>query len=181
MAPPPVLLVRPGDAPVVRTAIPACRRVLVPLDGSPAAEAAIGPASELADALGVGLLLVQAVYPLTIDLSLATAGLLPTVGQFVDEALSYASAQGRSYLTSIAKRLERPGLSVHTRVRIGLPMQVLEEEVETIGATVVVVVSDHPRGSRPWALGGMADRLLRAGAGALVLVVNSHPLCTHPA
>ena len=59
----PVLLVRPTEKPKARPSAARPRRILVPLDGSPLAEGALGPAAGLAKLLGVELVVVQVVMP----------------------------------------------------------------------------------------------------------------------
>jgi nucleotide-binding universal stress UspA family protein len=109
--PRPLLLVR------AREFIPAIpidvsyRRILVPLDGSPFAEQALGQAQAIAAATGATLMLVT-VVPMLDDAALAEVGVVP--------AWIEASARLRSS-TSIAtwliwRRVWRPRASQHSRI-----------------------------------------------------------------
>src|SRR5688572_12529416 len=64
-------------------------RLLVPLDGSPLAEAALGPAEEVADALGAALVLLRVVEPADGFAALETTHLPAQSQGVLDEAQGY--------------------------------------------------------------------------------------------
>ncbi|MBI3972391.1 MAG: universal stress protein, partial [Chloroflexi bacterium] len=87
-------------------------RVLVPLDGSPFAEEALGPAQELAAALGAGLLLVHVVLPF------AAYGPLGQRVPYDPADLRIKLERKQQYLAEVAARLRRPAMDVATSAEI---------------------------------------------------------------
>src|SRR5581483_980156 len=134
-------------------------RVLVPLDGSPLAEEALGPAGELAQALGAELLLLQVLeYPLP---PVADGGTyLPPWDQDADLAAA------RRYLDEVAGALRAEGRTV-TVLAVAAPPSSVGQAVATIAAVShdeqadVIVMATHGRG-------GLA-RLVMGSVGTGVL------------
>jgi nucleotide-binding universal stress UspA family protein len=78
-------------------------RLLVPLDGSPLAEAALGPAGEVADALGAELVLLRVVEPAdgfaalgTTYLPAKSQGVLDEAQRYLDDISTSPSMAGRT-------------------------------------------------------------------------------------
>jgi nucleotide-binding universal stress UspA family protein len=140
----PVLLVRAYGPPA------ALAHIVIPLDGSPGAEAALQAATHLSRAV------VQEV----------------TLLRVIDAPEEGAEAE--RYLEGAAHRLQHTGLMrggearCRRLVRQGDPAQVI---VETAGTERLVVMATHGRsGVTRWALGSVADRVARGGAAAVLLV-----------
>jgi nucleotide-binding universal stress UspA family protein len=153
----PVLLMRPQDLPETEATI---KRIIVPLDGSPEAESAIGMAIDLARHLDVPVQLTTVVDP-TRDLpeSPAYAGAL--AAGFRGEIESGLAAETRAYLHCVAGELIHADVSVRCDVRYGSTAQTLIDE-EHPGD--LIVMTSHGRSGQPhWQLGGIATRLLRDG------------------
>ena len=89
------------------------RRVLVPLDGSPVAEAVIPFVSRIARPLGLEIVLLRAVPRVTPQI---TEGSRPT--SIVDDMERLAREAGE-YLQAIADRVSADRLRVSTLVRVG--------------------------------------------------------------
>lgn len=155
-------------------------RVLVSLDGSPHAEAALSPAVQLATAISgktqsgepgqAGLHLVLVVSPWEID------------NANMPDALIVEGA--KEYLREIAKRLqqEHAGLTVTWSVGVGLDsaetiIRVAENGDDVEGAGVfggcdVLAMATHGRsGMAHWALGSITERVL-SGTKLPLLVVR---------
>ena len=119
-SPVPVLLVRPTGAPVNLSPEPGQSRLLVPLDGSAFAEAALPHAAALAHALGGSILLVYAVAPPVRpynDMMAIPAGIDEDLDTLVEEERERAER----YLASVGERLLQGGLPVETVVCKGAP------------------------------------------------------------
>lgn len=158
----PLLVLRPaargGDA-------PRYQRLLVPLDGSPVAEAALPVAVDVARATGARLLLAQSV-PTVADLSLGTSwDVLP--GNVEEVAQATASA----YLQETAARLESDGVPAHTKVLRGEPARQLLQTAASDDADLIVMATHGRSGLRRFLLGSVADRVVRE-AGRPVLLVR---------
>lgn len=166
----PVLLVRAwlpeGGAALLATA----PRILVPLDGSSANEAALPVAEGVVKSLGGTLVLVRAVA--RPDLVFAPDALLAPLLR--DELVEEQSAAER-YLREVAARVAGGGQPPATVVRVGRPgldmaAAVIEAVGRECGAALVVMTSHHRAGLERVLLGSVADATLRHGTLPVILV-----------
>lgn len=136
--------------------------ILVPLDGSLLAEAALPVAQRYAAAFGSTLHLVRAV-PIP---TYGDPGMTATYGNLLDDLTSAAEA----YLDSIKRRPEMPE-KVETKVLVGSASAELLDYVEA-NAISLVAMTTHGRGGLVRAaLGSVTGRLV--GSDAPVLVVRA--------
>lgn len=113
------------------TAKPRLRRIMVPLDGSPAAEQALSMASTLAQRSGAELGLVRIVPAGTTP----TAEALARIEQQRDEA--------REYLDKVASQLRQQGIAVTWEVRIGQPGPEIARAAQTTATNLILMASRH--------------------------------------
>jgi nucleotide-binding universal stress UspA family protein len=161
----PVLLVRAYDVVQTPTHEPhSCRRILLPLDGSLVAEQALPCATAVAKALEAQIILfrVPAVYT---SLSLAGEGYMP-----LDSLMDTATEDAQDYLDGIASRLTAQGVKVSTALRIGGVANAIIEYAEENQIDLIAMCTHGRTGLARWALGSVADRVLRAGRIPLLLV-----------
>jgi nucleotide-binding universal stress UspA family protein len=133
--------------------------ILVPLDGSQLAEAALPVAASFAGAFGSDIHLVQAVA--------IPAMTAINEGAYMPDLLDLTVGGARDYLARLAGQL--PKLKVHTKIVVGPPILELESYITT-GIDLVVMTSHGRGGMLRTALGSVTDRLL--GGPAPVLVVR---------
>jgi len=122
--------------------------LVVPLDGSTFAEAALEPTVALADDLEAGILLVRA------------------------EPRGAALTEALDYLTRMEARLQQtyPHLTVITDVRSGEPPEAIDAALRQNGASLIVMAT-HGRGGLVRSLmGSVAGRVLREGTAPTILV-----------
>ena len=138
------------------------RRILVPLDGSQRAAAAVPYAATLARALDapIGLLAVVAPFP---D--------LPGVPS--DDAI--AGDDGRvaavtAYLESVATALRAHDLVVRTAVRHGNPASAILSEAEAAAGALVVMSTQGRTGLERLRAGSVAQHVLRHGSAPTLVV-----------
>ena len=150
----PVLLVRAdGAAPAFL-----CERILVPLDGSPASEAAL-PAAEAVARAFVGRLHLVTIVPtaatVSADRALA-ARLLPGA---TAASLELEEDAMRTYLTGVAERLRGAGVVADAEVARGDPASGVLDAIDRSGADFVVMATHGRSGlSAAWA-GSVASRI----------------------
>lgn len=150
-APAPALLLRGGRSPVNPAAL---ERIVVPLDGSPAAERALPLATALADSLSSTLHLV------TIDES-AEAGAEPS------------AAQSSAYLEQLGALANSAERETTTEQRAGDPAG---ELLGLVGPGDLLVMTTHGQGAaRRWQIGHVAEKMLRQAAAPVVLVRADTP------
>ena len=163
----PVLLMRPQAHPQTKSGID---RLVVPLDGSSRAEAAVGVAVDLAKQLHVPVQLVTVVDP-TRDFPESPAHLGALSGGFQKEIESGLATEAEEYLRGISGDVLRAKVPVRYVVRYGSTAQVL---IDDGNPGDLIVMTSHGRSGQPhWELGGIATRLLRDGK---VPVLRVRPL-----
>ncbi len=139
--------------------------LLVPLDGSAFAEAAIPFAALLANTLGGEMVLVRAVYPPTLTLANEWMAI-----SYLQEELEVQEEGARSYLEAVARRLSSGDRRPRTYVSVGAPVEVIDDAAREVGAALVVMAT-HGRGATTrLLLGSVAHSVLLRGTAPLVLV-----------
>lgn len=166
----PVLLVRPkAEEPDWHASLQASH-ILVPLDGSPLSESALGPALTLGSITGARYTLLRVVLPLPF-LTIPNA---PTA--FLDAGARQARADADVYLEGVAARLRSQGAQVEVTAELhSIPVQGILDYAAR-NAVDMIVMATHGRGG--WsrvALGSVADKVMR---GTLLPVMLYHP--AHP-
>ncbi len=164
----PTLLIRPRKRPLTAKHPPAITRMIVPLDGSSLAEAALAPAAALARLLGMEILLLQAVPPLLVN--------IPPMGPrsigFYEQAMKLVQSEAEEYLQAITKRLNQEGLAASSRVVLGPEAAGTILEVARHSRVGLVAIATRGEGGiRRLALGSVADKVVR-GAEIPVLVIR---------
>jgi nucleotide-binding universal stress UspA family protein len=146
-APAPTLVIRAGDhAPRPG----GFGRVVVPLDGSPAAEMALRPASRLAATMAIPLYLVRVEEP-------ATNG---------------ASSGIQDYLQEVRGRLET-GVRVGSELRQGDPAAMLLAAVQP--DDLIVMTTHGGGGMRRWFLGSVTERMIRRAPAPVLIARETMP------
>lgn len=146
-------------------------KVLVPVDGSPAAARALellAGYQGAKDALRVTALNVQAPVAATYPEAAIAA-------QAIDESLLES---GRRIAEGAARRLAAAGVAADAVARLGLPASAIAEEAGARGADLVVMGTRGHGALRGFALGSVA---LRVAHGAPVPVCLVHPDSKLPA
>jgi nucleotide-binding universal stress UspA family protein len=165
-APVPVLLVGPTHGAQPAQRLGSERPVLiVPLDGSELAEAALPVAREFAATFGGHIVLVG-VVPRPGDLVAAQGGVMTYVGD--DYAVLHADAQ--KYLSGIASQLTADRLSVAVSVRSGNPAQEIAATASEHGAAAVVMASHGRTGLLRSILGSVAGQTLHCSPCPVLLI-----------
>jgi nucleotide-binding universal stress UspA family protein len=137
-------------------------RLLVPLDGSQLAEAVLGPAGEVADALGAELVLLRVVEPAD---GFAALGLsyLPAKSQAVlDEA--------QGYLDGISTSPSMAGRTTTRLVAAGDPAAKIAAVARDEDVDLVVMATHGSGGLTRLTMGSVATSVLHRSATPLLLV-----------
>lgn len=163
----PVLLVPPS--PRGRERAFACRRVLVPLDGSEMAETALPAAVSIAAAFGAAMCLVL-VVPTVETISgerAAATKLMPTAAAAV---LDLEAAQAATYLLATGAELQAEGRRVTTSVERGEPVRTLLDAANKRDTDVIVMATHGRSGlAAVWA-GSVASRISANSTRPVLLV-----------
>ncbi|GHO48714.1 universal stress protein [Ktedonospora formicarum] len=152
------------------------QKILVPLDGSPLAEAALPVAGRMARSSGGTMMLLQVV-----DVSyayLSYGAMQPSTLHVIMES-SLASAN--TYLESVLCRPDLAGVSLKKQVVLGYPASVILSTVNTCAVDLVVMTSHGYTGVKRWVLGSVAEKVIHhAPVPIFILREEKKPLLAHP-
>jgi nucleotide-binding universal stress UspA family protein len=141
-----------------------CRRILVPLDGSFRSERVLPVVAPMAKALDSELVLFQ--VPICyVSGWMMGEGFLPVQG-----VLATAEQDALVYLGEVAARLQQEGLQASIATDIGAVADSIVRYAEQNRMDLIAMSTHGRTGLRRWALGSVADRVLRAGRVPLLLV-----------
>jgi len=166
----PVLLIRPPEGQTGADEIPSdLRRLLVPLDGQPPAEAALPVAAVLARAYAAELILLRIVPTLaTITGERAsTARLVPTA---TAASLDLEEGEARAYIQQVAARLRSGSLRVSASVGRGEPALGLLDGAAQAGVEMIVMATHGRAGLDAVFSGSVASRIVARFARPILLV-----------
>lgn len=146
------------------------RRAIVPLDGSAVAEAVLPVVAEIADPLGLEIVLLRVVELLSPGESEATHALVDTEEQA-------RLARARQYLASLTLQFAGRMTSVQSRVRCGHPASEIVAEAREQGADLIVMTTHGRTGLARLLAGSVASSVMRR-AQIPVLVRRPGPVTT---
>lgn len=134
-------------------------RIMVPLDGSSLAEAVLPLAGVIARASGAELVALRAVQ----------------TGPHIDvereaEAQIKVVEEAEAYLGEIAQHAELTGLEVVVSVPYGPAAEMIVDQADARQVDLIVMATHGRTGIARWALGSVADRVLQAYRGSLLIV-----------
>jgi nucleotide-binding universal stress UspA family protein len=160
-APLPVMLVPPGSA----HALPGDRppHILVPLDGSEVAEAALTPASELAVRLGAEVVLLRVV-------SLPTYGVYAVAGEYPPFDQNAEMMDAQRYVANVAGRLRPVVGHVRVRAEVAYPAPFIAQAAREEGADLICMATHGRGGVARLVLGSVTTDVLRRTNVPLLVV-----------
>jgi nucleotide-binding universal stress UspA family protein len=160
----PLLLIRPTEE---QAAAPQeLKQIVIPLDGSPLAEAALPVAETLATSVKVPLVLLRVVEVLPLDFANPTGMSYASAPQLL-ESLQEA-AEG--YLHQLATRVRDTGVCVHTEAPVGLPTDKIVSYSHNHPGSLVVMTSHGRTGLAGLVLGSVARRVVQLGHTPTLIV-----------
>jgi nucleotide-binding universal stress UspA family protein len=166
----PVLLLHAGvNSPAGQPEVPPFRQVVLPLDGTPAHEAALPLALEIAAICGAPVRMVMVVpTPGTLEGSTAAVGqLLPAA---TSELLNQAERSGVDYLARQVQRAQAAGVRAAATIARGHPADVLRQTIVESGADLVALGTHGTAGAQAFWSGSIGQRLLDLLSTSFLLV-----------
>lgn len=140
--------------------------ILVPLDGSSRAEAALPVARRMAQHTGATLVLVRVVSFLS-EYWLAMTSAHPSLAQAVVEA---DLEQATAYLEKVASSTELEGLTVKTTAQFGPPAPTILAVASSYNSDLIVMCSHGSAGMIHWMMGSVAEKIARHAAIPVLVV-----------
>lgn len=143
--------------------------VIVPLDGSRLAEAALPFATELARRMSLKLILAR-------DVEFGVFSTLKGEYKYIstiplDDEME---AEAVKYLKETAGSLKSTGLNVEWRLLRGGPAATVNELAGTTPGSIVVMATHGRSGVKRWALGSVTEKVVRSSGDPVVIVPPHH-------
>jgi nucleotide-binding universal stress UspA family protein len=139
------------------------KRVLVPLDGSRLAEAALEPAVKLLEPVQGTLILLHAVTP------------AESFAMSASEFVGRQRRRARTYLDRLSSRLEDGRIGVRPRVVTGEASTAIVSTARGEDADLIALSSHGRSGVREWAFGSVAERVLRTASRPVLVFRGRAP------
>ena len=143
-------------------------RILVPLDGSDAGEAALPYVKELTERLKSEVILLEVVAP---GQHVHTVGGLDYV-LFTEQHMESLKADVKQYLEKIGGRLAGTKATIRCEVKTGDAAQEIIRFADETNTRLVAISTRGRSGIRQWIFGSVAHKILQAG-NTPVLVVRA--------
>lgn len=144
-------------------------RILVPLDGSHRAERAIPIAAKVARATGGTVLLVRVITP---PFVYGPAFVPPPLGIQSPDEIRFEVA---AYLTQVAGLPALSGIPTQTQALTGNPAEAILTAIGTLSADTIILTSHGRTGLMRWALGSVAQHLVRHANVPILVLHESGP------
>lgn len=162
----PILVMRP-TGPRTPAPSPELKEMLLPLDGSPLAEAVLEPAVALARLWDAEISLVQVVRPVV----LTSDPPLPFPTGYSDQVTRIRREEAKDYVQDIAERLRESGVRASGIAVTGGGVAETLLDLARPDRVSLMAVATHGRGgARRFVLGSVADKLVRAAEVPLLVV-----------
>jgi nucleotide-binding universal stress UspA family protein len=160
------------------------KKILVPLDGSKLAEAALPHVEELVRGCDTEEVILVSVTervqgyravkgsaePLVLSGGGWGSAIQPPLQRLVPEAFGKKEKQAQKYLDRIARKLEAKGINVSTEVLLWKPAEAIVDYANQSGCDLIVMASHGRSGPSRWAHGSVADKVLRSSCIPVLMV-----------
>lgn len=163
----PLLLVRPGKK-VTADLGSALRKVVVPLDGSPAAEAALDYGIPIAQAMKLKMQLVRVVTPITFMSDQFSEGYSESAE--IAAITEQSREMAEEYLLGIRERLVSPENQTNVIASVGNPAEVITRMTREVSNTLVVMTSHARSGIARTVFGSVAESVVRSCHGPTLVL-----------
>ncbi len=146
------------------------RRILVPLDGSDLAEAALPHATAMAGRFGASLTLLQAVTTLPMATAVDAGAAAGAEAMISVDALEASEEAAQEYLNQLSHRPELEGIQIRKRVVRGRPAREIVRTAQEEGIDLIVMSTHGRSGLGRLVFGSVADQVLRESGVPILLV-----------
>lgn len=163
----PVLLLRSGMA---RQAPSDIRSILLPLDGSSYAEAAIPYAKDIARAFEARVHLVRVAETVQVYAMVSREPMAPAAIDTLNELSQRMISEAEEYLDTVARALESEGLDVAAHVLEGFPAEQLLAFEHDTDVDLVVMATRARGGLSRMVFGSVAERMLKTGTTPVMMI-----------
>ncbi|MEX0682827.1 MAG: universal stress protein [Dehalococcoidia bacterium] len=163
----PVLVIRPKSGEDKGAPGPVIKKILVPLDGSEAAQSILPVVEGFAKAMGASIVLYHAVQPLFAYPGFEMAG-AAAIGQVAEDL----QEQAKQILTTAAQGVKSRGVEVTMVVNLDTAVEGIIRAADETGADLIAIATNGRGGVARAAFGSVADGVVRRCADVPCLVLR---------
>ncbi|MFN8535400.1 MAG: universal stress protein [Dehalococcoidia bacterium] len=146
--------------------------IIIAVDGSELAEEAIPHGAAMARDFNAEILIVRAV-----EMPHEYYDVAPYMSPRVsEEMIDETVRQAEEYVAATAENLRERGLTVHGRIRLGDPATTILEAADEHRGGVIVIATHGRSGLTRWAMGSVADRVVRHAPIPVLLIRSAQPI-----
>ncbi|MBN1367690.1 MAG: universal stress protein [Dehalococcoidales bacterium] len=146
-------------------------RILIPLDGSKVGEAALEAVIRIIEKfkpdIKVEITLLQVLTSLT---HYVIAGEASVQVLYTDNELAQIHKEVTDYLMNAGKELENKGARIAVRISTGNAAEEIIKAAEETDATLIAMSTHGRSGISRWALGSVAERVLRMSSRPVLVI-----------
>lgn len=139
------------------------RQILVPLDGSPLAEAVLPYVTRFSQAYEAQVTLATVIDAETMEVSQRHQ-------QYLSQLSERTELHAREYLSGVGNRLRSKGLRAEETVLFGRPAESLVAHADTAGSDLIAMSTHGRSGLGRWISGSVADRVLHLSTVPLLVI-----------
>jgi nucleotide-binding universal stress UspA family protein len=139
-------------------------KILVPLDGSKLAEIVLPYAEELASRLGYEIILINVRSPAEVPYHPVLQSYLESMVERIKRNIEDSLAKNKGKTTTVAS------VVVGSGILVGHPAKGIVEYADKEGVTLIVMATHGHTGVKRWALGSVADKVVRASKQPVMLI-----------
>jgi nucleotide-binding universal stress UspA family protein len=148
------------------------QRILVPTDGSPLSESALPLTETFAQAQKSEVILARVIEP---PIWFGFEPDIATTGAAYQDVLDAVDQAAQEHLDGLVTRLQAAGLHARGELLRGSPSLMLLDYEKSVEPDLVIMVTHGRSGILRFALGSVADRLVREGTVPVLLVRSLSP------
>jgi len=142
------------------------KKILVPLDGSPLAEAVLPHAQALAKSEGAEIVILSVPVTPNLEMLSRSPGL---IAKIIEES----EQETEDYLKAEIIKLEKEGTKVSSIMREGPIPEIILKVADEIHADMIAMSTHGRSGIQRWLMGSVADRVVHHAHIPVMLI---HPL-----
>lgn len=143
-------------------------RILVPLDGSPLAEAVLPHAQTLAQSLGAEIVLLRVTVNPVVEFSFSDPSIAASAIREIERESKY-------YIENKCSELEAAGMRVSFLIREGPVADTILAVAEAMQADMIAMSTHGRSGVRRWLLGSVTERVVHHSPVPVVVIRPQEP------